>query len=177
VAFALHSPAVADGGTLPTEFTGDGASATLPLEWSDGPKGTQSYALIMHHLDPEGKTKWYWTLYNIPAGVRSLPRNSEGIGTLGNNGVNRRVGYAPPHSKGPGAKNYVLTLYALSAPVQISKPPSEVNREVLLAAMKDITLASTDLNVVYTRPEGATTAAQGAAGKGERPPKRAESFR
>ena len=55
-----------------------------------------------------------------------------GIGTLGNNSVNHKTGYAPPHSKGPGPKTYILTVYALSAPVQISVPPSEVNRKVLL---------------------------------------------
>ena len=55
--FVLRSPAVVDGGTLPVEFTGDGAGATLPLEWSGAPTGTINYALVMHHLDPKGKTK------------------------------------------------------------------------------------------------------------------------
>lgn len=149
--FSLSSPVVAEGGALPVEFTGDGASATPPLEWSDAPDGTRSFAIIMHHVDPEGKTKWYWTLYNIPADVRRLPKNAQGIGVLGNNSVNRRVGYAPPHSKGPGAKTYVLTVYALSAPVQISAPPAEVNRDLLLAAMKDTILDRAELKVVYTR--------------------------
>ena len=39
--FLLKSPAVADGGTLPKEFTGDGASATLPLEWGGAPAGDE----------------------------------------------------------------------------------------------------------------------------------------
>jgi hypothetical protein len=89
--FALRSPAVANGGRLPAEFTGDGAGITLPLEWSAPPAGTKSYAIIMHHIDPEGKTKWYWTLYNIPAEVRSLTKNVQGIGTLGNNSVNGKT--------------------------------------------------------------------------------------
>ena len=149
--FVLSSPVVADGGTLPVEFTGDGASATSPLQWGGAPAGTKSYALIMHHIDPAGKTKWYWILYNIPATITNLPKNVNGIGTLGNNSVNDRTEYAPPHSKGPGPKTYVYTVYALSAPPQLTVPPSEVNREVLLAAMKDITLASADLSVTYTR--------------------------
>lgn len=149
--FLLMSPDVADGGTLPKEFTGDGASATLPLEWSGVPVGTKSFAIIMHHMDPEGKTKWYWTLYNIPADVRSLPKNVNGTGTLGNNSVNGRIEYAPPHSKGPGTKTYVYTVYALSAPVKLDVPPSQVNRDVLLAAMKDIILSSATMSVVYTR--------------------------
>ena len=107
----LRSPEVAEGGTLPKEFTGDGAAATLPLEWSGAPAGTRSFAVIMHHIPGPGTTKWYWVLYNIPADVTSLPKNVKGIGTLGNNSVNRELGYAPPHSKGPGPKKY--TLYRL----------------------------------------------------------------
>ena len=56
------------------EYTGDGASATLPLEWSGAPQATKSFAVIMHHIDPEGKAKWYWVRYNLPASARSLSR-------------------------------------------------------------------------------------------------------
>ncbi|MGA2496383.1 MAG: aryl-sulfate sulfotransferase [Tepidisphaeraceae bacterium] len=154
--FVLSSPEVADGGMLPKDYTGDGSSATLPLEWSGAPAGTKSYALIMHHIDPQGITKWYWTLYNIPANVQSLPKNVKAVGTLGNNSVNERTEYAPPHSKGPGAKTYIYTVYALSAEPQITVRPAQVNRGVLLAAMKDRILAAAELKVVYTRPDGAT---------------------
>ena len=145
---------VAGGGVLPAEYTGDGASISPPLEWAGAPAGTKSFVVIMHHLDPEGKTKWYWTLYNIPADLTALPKDVHGVGELGNNSVTRRAGYAPPHSKGPGEKAYIVTAYALSTPLQISTPPAEVNRDVLLAAMKDVILDSAELKVVYTRPGG-----------------------
>ena len=93
----------------------------------------------------------YWILYDIPAETRGLPKNVKGIGTLGNNSVNLRREYAPPQSKGPGAKTYIYTVYALSAPPQITLPPAEVNREVLFAAMKDKILATAELSVTYTR--------------------------
>lgn len=155
--FVLRSPAVGADGVLPREFSGDGESASPPLEWSGAPAGTQSYALVMHHVDPEGVTKWYWILYDIPASVRSLPRNAKGIGTAGTNGVNRRTEYAPPHSKGPGTKTYVLTVYALSAPARVAVPAVDVTRDVLLAAIADRTLGSAELSVTYTRfpPEAA----------------------
>ena len=151
--FVLRSPEVPDGGNLPREFTGDGSSATLPLEWSGAPAGTTSYALIMHHIDPQGVIKWYWTLYNIPAEVRSLPKNVRGVGTLGNNSINGRTEYAPPHSQGPGAKTYICTVYALSSAPRIGVPPARVNREVLLSAMEGKILARAELRVVYTRGE------------------------
>jgi Raf kinase inhibitor-like YbhB/YbcL family protein len=148
--FRLTSPEVVDGGTLPKDYTGDGSAATLPLEWAGAPAGTKSFALIMHHVAPD-QTKWYWILCNIPATTMKLPKNVRGVGTLGTNSVNDRTEYAPPHSKGPGAKTYVYTVYALSAPVQLDVKPADVNRDVLLAAMKDKILASAELKVVYTR--------------------------
>ena len=148
-ALVLHSPEVVDGGNLPEEFTGDGASSTLPLDWSGAPSGTVSYALIMHHIDPEGVAKWYWTLYDIPANLTSLPKNVKDVGTLGA-GFKGQIGYEAPHSKGPGAKTYTLTLYALSAPAKITVPPGQVNREVLLTAIRGRILASAELNVVYS---------------------------
>jgi Raf kinase inhibitor-like YbhB/YbcL family protein len=165
--FVLRSPVVAEMGNLPKEFTGDGDGISPPLEWNGAPAGTKSYALIMHHLAPDA-TKWYWVLYNIPATVTRLPKNAKGIGTFGNNSVNKVLGYAPPHSKGPGEKKYTLTVYALSASPQIGVPPAEVSRDVLLAAMKELILASAELHVVYAR-EFTTADTQGP------PPRRNES--
>jgi phosphatidylethanolamine-binding protein (PEBP) family uncharacterized protein len=109
--------------------------------------------VVMHHIAPDNEIKWYWILYNIPATVHELARNTTGIGTLGNNSVNGQVGYEPPCSQGPGPKTYILTVYALSAPVEISVPPEQVTREVILAAMADRTLGSAQLPVTYSRPD------------------------
>jgi Raf kinase inhibitor-like YbhB/YbcL family protein len=149
--FKLSSPAVAEGGALPKEFTCDGSSATLPLSWSGVPDGTKSFAVIMHHIPGPNDSHWYWVLYNIPANVTSLEKNSTGIGMLGNNSVNGNTVYAPPCSKGPGEKIYTYTVYALSAEPQLSVPASDVSRDLLLEAIKDITLVSATLNVTYTR--------------------------
>ncbi|MFN8413918.1 MAG: YbhB/YbcL family Raf kinase inhibitor-like protein [Anaerolineales bacterium] len=149
--FMLTSSAVEEGGALPKEFTCDGASATLPLSWKDAPEGTKSFAVIMHHIPGPGDSHWYWVLYNIPAEVTSLEKNSMNVGILGNNSVNGETTYAPPCSKGPGEKVYTYTVYALSAEPQLSVSPSDVTRDVLLNAIKDITLASAALNVTYTR--------------------------
>lgn len=169
--FVLRSPAVGADAVLPKEYTGDGDSFTLPLEWSGAPSGTQSYALIMHHNAPDG-IKWYWVVYDIPAQVTSLPKNVRGIGTFGNNSVNKVPGYAPPHSKGPGAKTYMLTLYALSAPPKIAVPPSKVSREVLLSAMKGLVLGTAELDVTYTRDFGADDGDRGPPPDQDRPPPR-----
>ncbi len=147
--FTLTSPAVKDGGPLPVEFTGDGTSATLPLVWYHTPKGTKGYALIMHHVAPD-MTKWYWILYNIPSDVQALPKNVHGIGISGTNSVNHRTVYAPPHSKGPGIKTYILTLYALDGPLNPGAPET-VSRDMLLHAMDGHILGQAELHVTYDR--------------------------
>ena len=104
----------------------------------------------MHHIPGPGDSHWYWVVYDIPAGVTSLAQNSTGVGTLGNNSVNGKTEYAPPCSKGPGEKLYTYTVYALSAQPHLPAP-AEVSRDVLLAAIQDLTLDSATLNVTYTR--------------------------
>ena len=162
--FLLTSSEVKDGGALPMDFTGDGSGATLPLAWTGAPAGTQGYALIMDHLAPGNVMKHYWTMWDIPATTTALPKNVSGIGKLGTS-FKGQIGYEPPHSQGPGAKTYVLTVYALSAPLQITQQPREVNRDVLLAAMEGKVLASASLSVVHTRGGTSSNDAQ-------RPPRR-----
>jgi phosphatidylethanolamine-binding protein (PEBP) family uncharacterized protein len=144
--FMLMSSVVEDLQALPTEFTGDGDGLSPPLEWSGAPAGTQSYALIMDHVTPDGDKKCCWTVYDIPANAASLPKDSQRIGKLGI-GFKGEIGYEPPHSKGPGAKTYVITMFALSEPLKVAGSPG---REELIAAMKDKVLASSSLRVVHS---------------------------
>jgi phosphatidylethanolamine-binding protein (PEBP) family uncharacterized protein len=139
---------------LPVEYTCDGSSATLPLDWSGAPANTQRFALVMYTIPGPNESHWYWVLYDIPVNLSNLAKNATGVGTLGNNSVNGRTEYAPPCSKGPGAKLYTYTLYALSAPPEFYVPAAKVSRDVLLSAIKDRTIASASLNVYYSRPNG-----------------------
>jgi phosphatidylethanolamine-binding protein (PEBP) family uncharacterized protein len=164
----LTSPAVKDGEKLPVEFTGDGASASPPLSWTGVPRGTQSLVLIMHHLDPEGKTKIYWLMHDIDPKTSAVAKNATDFGKMGMSTVHNRVEYAPPHSKGPGEKKYVLTLFALSAKPDLSKAADPIAVEALLPAMKGKVLAAADLTVIYTRPAVAGDQEE------KRPPRRGE---
>jgi len=148
--FLLTSPEVTDGGNLPVDYTGDGAGSTLPLAWKGAPAGTQSFALIMDHLAPGNVMKSYWVVWDIPPTVTSLAKNVKDVGKIGIS-FKGQLGYEPPHSQGPGPKTYVLTVYALSAPVQITQQPREVTREILLEAMTGKVLATSSLHVVSTR--------------------------
>ena len=152
--FRLTSPAVKDGEKLPVEFTGDGPGASPPLAWTGAPRGTQSFVLIMHHLDPEGRTKVYWIMHDIAAHTTAAAKNATDFGQMGVSTVHDRVEYAPPHSQGPGEKRYVLTLFALSTKPDLAKAERPATFEPLLAAMKGKVLAAADLTVLYARPSG-----------------------
>ena len=146
----LTSPALKDGDALPDEFNGNGEGATLPLEWKGAPEGTQSYALVMDHIDRDGILKTYWTLYDIPASVTSLPKNVKGIGKLGGT-WKRDASYVPPHSAGGAKQTYTLHLYALPAAPQFDGAEI-VTREQLLTKIKDSILDSAEFHVTYQRP-------------------------
>lgn len=174
-AFTLTSPAVKDGGVLPAEYTGDGESASLPLAWNNLPKGTVSLALVMHHLDPEGKTKIYWLMTDIDPKTTAVAKNATDFGKMGLSTVHNRVEYAPPHSKGPGLKKYVLTLFALSAKPNLPDAAQPVSLETLLPAIKGKILGAADLTVTYTRPAGASDEEEKRpARKGPPPPAKGE---
>ena len=149
--FVLTSPDVTEAGNLPKDYTCDGTSATLPLNWQNAPAGTTSFAVVMHHIPGPGDSHWYWMLYNIPATVTALSKNSQGVGILGTNSVNGRTEYSPPCSKGPGAKDYTYTIYALSQAPEFVVTADAVDRDTLLAAIADRTLGSATLNVIYSR--------------------------
>jgi phosphatidylethanolamine-binding protein (PEBP) family uncharacterized protein len=160
--FTLSSPAF--GKSYPVEFTCDGESASPPLAWKDAPAGTRSFAITMHHIPPGAEDRHvYMVVYNIPAGVSSLAKNSREVGAWGVNTVNRQPQYTPPCSKGPGEKTYTLTVYALSSEPNLTFSSGPVTLDMLLAAIKDKTLATSAMDVVYARQ-----------GNGGPPPQRIE---
>ncbi len=152
--------AVDDDGTMPIEYTCNGASKSPALEWSGEPKGTKEFALIVWHKPPDyatNGTKCYWILYNIPNTVHSLKiGNTDKIGFYG---LNEHHGYEfePTCSAGPGLKTYIYTLYALDDSPQWKAETTAkklaagnyegVTREIMWAAIKDNILAAAGMRI------------------------------
>ncbi len=150
-AFKLSSPAFTDGGTLPDKYTCDGKRASPPLAWSNPPAGTKFFAITMHHIPGPGDKHVYLVIYNIPSAILSLPENGKDTGIFGINTVNGQQEYTPPCSKGPGPKLYTMTVYALSSEAKLAVPANAVTMDLLLAAIKDKTLATAVMSVTYDR--------------------------
>ncbi len=75
--FRLKSPAFGNEGPIPRKYTADGENLSPPLEWSDPPPGTRSFALIVEDPDAPAGVFRHWGLYNIMSDRQMLP---EGIG-------------------------------------------------------------------------------------------------
>ncbi len=113
--FSLTSPAFADGGPIPVQYTCDGAALSPPLAWTDAPDCTQSFTLVVHDPDAPRGEFTHWLLFDIPASAAHIPEGDGEIGTPGTNSI-PDIGYAPPcPPPGDPPHRYVFTLYALSA--------------------------------------------------------------
>jgi phosphatidylethanolamine-binding protein (PEBP) family uncharacterized protein len=150
--FEAYSSEFTANGEFPQKYTCDGASISPALAWKNSPAGTKGYAITMHHIPPTGDKHVYMCVFNLASSVMSFPENSTTMGNWGINTVNGKNTYTPPCSQGPGAKIYVITVYALSEQPTITVAANKITMDVLLEAIKTTTLAKSVLSVSYTRP-------------------------
>jgi Raf kinase inhibitor-like YbhB/YbcL family protein len=122
---SLHSPDFADGATIPRAFTCEGEDRSPALDWSDAPVGTKSFALIADDPDAPVRTWVHWVIYDIPAGVRSLPGDLQkkerlADGSLQGQNDFRKIGYNGPCPPPGKPHRYFFHLYALSKELTLS---------------------------------------------------------
>ena len=149
----LTSPAFQSGGTIPTQYTGDGADLSPPLQWSEPPQGTRSFALICDDPDAPQATWVHWVLFNLPPGIRELKEGLPPVNVLINGAKQGKndfgnIGYggpAPPKGK---PHRYFFKLYALSKAVDLSLGAT---KSQLVDAMKEQVLAEGQLIGMYGR--------------------------
>lgn len=124
VSLQLKTAAFQPGGDVPAAFTCDGRDVSPALEWSDPPKGTQSFALIMDDPDAPGGTWVHWVLYDLPSTAHDLTEAVPARGELpsgarqGRNDF-RRIGYSGPCPPRGPAHRYYFRLFALDAKLNL----------------------------------------------------------
>ena len=130
------------GGTIPIEqvYNGFGCTGKIispALKWSGAPKGTKSFALLVH--DPDAPTGgagwWHWLVINIPADVMELKKDAGK--TDGSNlppgAVQIVTDFGAPGWGGPcppaGDKphHYHFTIYALKVDKLDLKPDAQAS--------------------------------------------------
>jgi len=150
--FALTSTAFAPGEPIPQKYTCDGEDISPPLQWSDPPQGTQSFALICDDPDAPVGTWVHWVLYNLPAETRALPEAIPPDAELpdgSRHGRNswRRLDYGGPCPPS-GTHRYFFKLYALDTMLDLK---AGAGKKQLLRAMEGHILAQTEVMGVYSR--------------------------
>lgn len=145
--FVVTSPAFEPNGRLPAEFTCEGAGISPPVAWSGAPANTKWFALSLWHTASD-REKSYWVVYDIPADVAQLEKDSRTVGRLGFSDK-RRAEYEPMCPKGTKLNTYHITVFALAEKPKL--PRDGVTRALLLDAIKDITLAAGTLNFQHQR--------------------------
>lgn len=142
----LTSPAFSHNGTIPAEYTCDGANISPALEWSDVPSNTNSFALIVEDPDAPAKVWVHWIVFNIPDTTHKLFENStHGPFLQGATDFNGKQSYGGPCPPS-GIHHYHFTLYALDTLLDLS---AGARKEEILKAMHGHILEQTTLIGTY----------------------------
>lgn len=162
--FALVSPAFRDGDVWPKKFAGadpsrtdppcPGQNVSPPLEWSNAPAKTRSFAILM--FDPDGGAglgATHWVAYNIPASKTRLMEGEASVSpkdfTGGRNNVGHDHYFGPCGPLGHSLHHYVITIIATDLEPGALK--AGLSRDELLAALKGHALAPASIVGRFTR--------------------------
>jgi Raf kinase inhibitor-like YbhB/YbcL family protein len=125
--FTLKSEDISGKGMIAMEqvynaFGCTGSNVSPALTWENAPAGTKSFAVTMYDPDaPTGSGWWHWTVYNIPATYKGLPKGfgKTGETTLADGIMQGRTdfgtaGYGGPcPPQGDKPHRYVIAVFAL----------------------------------------------------------------
>lgn len=152
--FSLSSSAFADGMSIPSRFTCDGAQTSPHLVISSVPAQAKSLVLIMADPDVSKQLKAdgifdHWILFNIPPETIEIPEGGT-VGTPGVNGAGKNAYAAPcpPPQYEPSEHRYIFALFALDTTLALNPGASKTD---ILAAMEGHILAQTELTGKYQR--------------------------
>jgi para-nitrobenzyl esterase len=141
----VTSPAFKHMGDIPFQNTQYQGNTFPGLEWTAGPAGTKSYAIIMQDTDGMIRNApiLHWTMFNISgtkldAGMTAVPAGA----TYGPNMRGANQAYMGPRTPAGPKHRYHLQVFALDTTL-----PADAGAtiESLTAAMKDHVLASGEI--------------------------------
>ena len=149
----ITSTAFADGQPIPAKYTCDGNDISPPLQWTNAPANTKSFALICDDPDAPMGIWVHWVLYDLPASVTGLAEDvakTQFTVSGAKQGMNSwpRLGYGGPCPPPGKSHRYFFKLYALDTLLDLK--PGLIKRD-LLKAMEGHILAEGQLMGTYQR--------------------------
>jgi Raf kinase inhibitor-like YbhB/YbcL family protein len=152
----LTSPVFQHQAAIPSKYTCEGPDVSPALNWTGGPPGAKSFALIVDDPDaPDPKAPkmtWvHWVLYNIPSTTSGLPeavkRDALPPGTSDGTNDWKRTGYGGPCPP-IGRHRYFFKLYALDTVLKDLNNPTKPGLE---SAMKGHVIGQAELIGTYEK--------------------------
>lgn len=133
------------GSAIDARYTCDGQGMSPPLAWSEGPEGTQAYAIIIDNMDDPAALPWVVT--NIDFSVVSTLEGEVPLGGVVATNAKGAKKYDPPCPPQGTTQTYVVTLYALDSLTSLDGEPdartivSDIESGALEAATTVFTVA------------------------------------
>lgn len=141
-AFQLNSATFKPNGIVPHSMVAKdcgGENISPELHWKGAPKGTHSFALVVHDPDaPRPGGFYHWIIQAIPPSATRIDA-----------GTTRFPGYYGPCPPPGKVHHYHFTLYALDRPVDGADVTDAAQ---LLARIKNHILAQATLTGLYASP-------------------------
>ena len=149
----ITSTAFSEGQPIPAKYSCAGSDISPPLQWTNTPANTKSFALIADDPDAPVGTWVHWVLYDLPANATGLPEDvakTQTISSGAKQGMNTwpRLGYGGPCPPPGKPHRYFFKLYALDTMLNLK--PGATKKDVE-AAMKGHILAEGQLMGTYQR--------------------------
>ncbi|MDQ2720150.1 MAG: YbhB/YbcL family Raf kinase inhibitor-like protein [Bacteroidota bacterium] len=142
----VTSTSFENNGSIPSKYSCEGQEVNPPLFISNSPKGTKSFAIILHDPDARANDGFtHWVVWNIEPDQNNIPENFKGA-QQGLNGAGQEgyKGMCPPS----GTHHYHFRVYALDTKLDIDK---KTDKAALEKSMHGHILAEGDLLGLYKK--------------------------
>ncbi|EWT02189.1 hypothetical protein N865_00450 [Intrasporangium oryzae NRRL B-24470] len=145
----VKSTAFAEGDSLDSQFTCDGAGKVPPLTWSGVPAGAKALALVVDDPDAPRGTFTHWVVLDMPPGTAALAAHGLPRGAVQSKNSGGGTGYYPPCPPS-GIHRYRFSVYALAKPTELAEGTA---LDRALRAVESNAMAQGRLTGVYQRKQ------------------------
>ncbi len=150
--YSLNSSSFKNGEKIPVKHTCDGKNTSPALSWTNPPKGTESFTLIVDDLDAPSGVFTHWIIFNIPKNTAQLPEGVPIKAILDNGAVQGKndfnnLGYGGPCPPSGSPHTYRFQIYALDRMLDLQAGAS---KEAILNAIKKHVLGEAELIGKYS---------------------------
>jgi hypothetical protein len=154
VRLLVTSDALHNGGEMDEKYTQNGENVSPPVQWSKGPTGTRSFAILVEDAGVNrAEPIAHWVIYDLPSTLRTLSSGVPADATLENGAkqgknVAGKPGYIGPKPPAGQTHPYHFEIFALNT--RLNLDPAKADRDAVVSAMKGHVLANGDIVTNYT---------------------------